>query len=292
VARRADGVGPVIGTALEGFAGEGEGKVLAFVSRGGGGLAGGSATETARLEERQDELEARLDERTPDPLTGVQSVAGSLQLVLDRGADDEARLSVFRDGEEEGALGAEVFRVDEEGNVYARGSFRPDSMDLAEYFPVSGPVDAGDLLVVDRERPGSYWINETAADPAVVGVVSSEPGVLLGSGVRRISELSPELAASLEEARAAGDREEEAALWQAMEARFRAAHAPVALSGTVPCKVDAGYGEIRPGDLLTASPTPGHAMRADEALPGTVVGKALEPLEAGTGVIRILVMLR
>jgi hypothetical protein len=57
-------------------------------------------------------------------------------------------------------------------------------------------------------------------------------------------------------------------------------------------KADAGYGEIRPGDLLTSSFTPGHAMRATEIVPGTVIGKAAEPLETGTGLIRVLVMPR
>jgi hypothetical protein len=57
-------------------------------------------------------------------------------------------------------------------------------------------------------------------------------------------------------------------------------------------RVDAGYGEIRPGDLLTSSFTPGHAMRAVEIVSGTIVGKALEPLETGTGSIRVLVMPR
>jgi hypothetical protein len=33
-------------------------------------------------------------------------------------------------------------------------------------------------------------------------------------------------------------------------------------------------------------------MRAMESIPGTIVGKALEPLETGTGVIRVLVMPR
>ena len=33
-------------------------------------------------------------------------------------------------------------------------------------------------------------------------------------------------------------------------------------------------------------------MRADEPAPGTVLGKALEPLNAGTGAIKVLVMLR
>jgi hypothetical protein len=68
--------------------------------------------------------------------------------------------------------------------------------------------------------------------------------------------------------------------------------APVAVSSIVLCKVDAGYGAIRVGDLLTSSPTPGHAVRTLEPLPGTVLGKALESLDVGTGVIEILVMPR
>ncbi|HKQ60269.1 MAG TPA: hypothetical protein VJS92_03225 [Candidatus Polarisedimenticolaceae bacterium] len=68
--------------------------------------------------------------------------------------------------------------------------------------------------------------------------------------------------------------------------------APIALFGVVLCKVDAGYGSIRVGDLLTLSPTPGHAMRAIDAAPGTIVAKAAEPLESGTGLIRVLPLAR
>ncbi|HKQ63282.1 MAG TPA: hypothetical protein VJS92_18480 [Candidatus Polarisedimenticolaceae bacterium] len=71
-----------------------------------------------------------------------------------------------------------------------------------------------------------------------------------------------------------------------------ASGALVSIAGVVTCKVDAGYGAIRPGDLLTSSPTPGHAMRADDPRPGTVLGKALQPLESGMGTIAVLVMLR
>lgn len=66
----------------------------------------------------------------------------------------------------------------------------------------------------------------------------------------------------------------------------------VATYGVVLCKVDAGYGRIAPGDLLAVSPTPAHAMRAIGAEPGTILGKALEPLESGGGLIRVLVMPR
>ena len=57
-------------------------------------------------------------------------------------------------------------------------------------------------------------------------------------------------------------------------------------------KVDASYGAIRPGDLLTSSPTPGHAMRADDPRMGTVIGKALDSLETGVGVIAVMVTLQ
>ncbi|MEL6342468.1 MAG: hypothetical protein AAFV53_05005 [Myxococcota bacterium] len=66
---------------------------------------------------------------------------------------------------------------------------------------------------------------------------------------------------------------------------------PVALVGKVSCKVDAQYGSVRPGDLLVSSPTPGHAMRApaEGAVLGAVIGKALEPLAKGCGLIAIFV---
>ena len=69
---------------------------------------------------------------------------------------------------------------------------------------------------------------------------------------------------------------------------------PLALVGRVPCKVDATYGPIAVGDLLTTSPTPGHAMRCDDRLAclGAILGKALEPLDTGTGVILVLVTLQ
>ncbi len=69
---------------------------------------------------------------------------------------------------------------------------------------------------------------------------------------------------------------------------------PVALVGKVYCKADAAFGAIRVGDLLTTSPTPGQAMKASDPARafGAVIGKALEPLSAGTGIIQILVALQ
>ena len=67
---------------------------------------------------------------------------------------------------------------------------------------------------------------------------------------------------------------------------------PVAMFGVAACKADAAYGPIQVGDLLVCSPTPGLAMRAENPRTGTVLGKALEPLESGTGLIQVLVMFR
>ena len=68
---------------------------------------------------------------------------------------------------------------------------------------------------------------------------------------------------------------------------------PLAIMGVIPVKASAENGPIRPGDLLVASATPGHAMKAGPNPPqGTVIGKALEGLEEGTGVIQMLVVLQ
>jgi hypothetical protein len=65
-------------------------------------------------------------------------------------------------------------------------------------------------------------------------------------------------------------------------------------------KVDASLGAIQTGDLLTTSSTPGYAMKAAPVVvngveiyrTGTILGKALEPLDKGTGVIKVFVTLR
>jgi hypothetical protein len=69
---------------------------------------------------------------------------------------------------------------------------------------------------------------------------------------------------------------------------------PLALLGKVFCKVDASYGPIEVGDLLTTSETPGHAMKVADPLKafGSIIGKALRPFNEGQGLIPILVALQ
>ncbi|RMG43698.1 MAG: hypothetical protein D6718_11530, partial [Acidobacteria bacterium] len=122
----------------------------------------------------------------------------------------------------------------------------------AVLMPVTSETEPGDLLALDPEHPGALRLAASQADPGVVGVAAG-PVQRAGGGALEV---------------------------------------PVLGAGIVGLRADAGYGSIRPGDLLVSSPTPGHAMRAIEAIPGTIVGKALESLDAGTGTIRVLLMAR
>ncbi len=168
--------------------------------------------------------------------------------------------------------------VDAEGNVYAT-SYQTSSRNLASWLDASEAVEPGDVLVIDRTRPGMMRRAFEASDTRVVGVVVAASGVVLGSRPLSAGEIDPAVAGDP----VAGDSD------SATVPSYRAA---VALAGIVGCRVDAAFGAIWPGDLLVTSPTHGHAMRADSPLPGTMLGKALEPLAEGTGTINVLVMLR
>ncbi len=65
----------------------------------------------------------------------------------------------------------------------------------------------------------------------------------------------------------------------------------VAVHGIVHVHVDPSFGEIKPGDLLTCSKTPGHAMKAKldqiEKI-GSIIGKALQSASGKTQKIKIL----
>jgi hypothetical protein len=136
--------------------------------------------------------------------------------------------------------------------------------DLAEPFLVAaeGPVPPGTVLVIDHRTPGRLMLSDSPYDVRVAGVVS-------GAG-----ELSPGLIMSQNEASPGS--------------------ANVALSGRVYVLADAGPGAIHPGDLLTTSATPGHAMKATDAArsPGAILGKAMSALESGRGLVLVLVSLQ
>jgi hypothetical protein len=59
-------------------------------------------------------------------------------------------------------------------------------------------------------------------------------------------------------------------------------------------KVDASHGAICPGDLLTTSERPGHAMKVGESgrAQGAILGKAMTALKDGQGLVLVLVTLQ
>lgn len=220
------------------------------------------------------------------------------------------------------------------------------AFDLAEAF-WKGPaaIEAGHVVRVDPNNPNAVVLADRAADPGVVGVVSTNPGFILGGGAfspeglartwgdeiaaaywnerssletaafsnhPELQTLADELASFslFRDKHLATDASEEAV--EALRAEyeghvqhmsneieritlelfFERNFIRLALAGRVPVRVDAAYGAVEVGDLLVASPTPGHVMRADNPEPGTIVGKALQPFAGGTGAIVMMVMLR
>lgn len=149
------------------------------------------------------------------------------------------------------------FRVDNNGNVTADGTFTSPAADFAEMLPAAAGLEPGDVLVIEAD--GTLGLSDKAYQSTVVGVYSTEPAFLGGAGID--ADMSGKV--------------------------------PLAVVGIVPVKVSAENGAIRPGDLLVASGTPGHAMRAGAGAPnGTVIGKALAGHDEETGVIQMLVILQ
>lgn len=148
------------------------------------------------------------------------------------------------------------------GNIVATGDVQLVGADCAEEFEVDAQfeIDPGTVLVIGAAERLRHC--ETAYDRRVAGVVSGghglRPGIILG---RRDSDHS---------------------------------RVAVALTGTVWCKVDADYAAVEIGDLLTTSPTAGHAMKATQRAmaAGAVLGKAMRDLSAGRSLIPILVTLQ
>ncbi len=158
-----------------------------------------------------------------------------------------------------------VFRVDGHGTVFADGGFRPFGADFAESVAVKGNrahYSPGDLLVIDPSGERRLSFAETPYSTLVAGIYSTKPGVVASQHSMGDPSSGNEI--------------------------------PLAVVGIVPCKVTAENGAIAVGDLLVTSSTAGHAMKGTDRarMLGAVVGKALEPLQAGTGVIQVLVTLQ
>ncbi len=182
------------------------------------------------------------------------------------------------------------FRVWGNGDVTADGTFTPGGADFAELVAVASgyaSVEAGDVLVINPNRPETIVRSSESRSTLVAGIYSTQPGVLASS--HEWDKVAADLGLS---SNAGDDGEAEAESYRVSKLAAMLDEVPLAVVGIVPCKVSAENGLIQPGDLLVTSDTPGHAMRDDSPKTGTVLGKALGSLSSGTGVIQVLVTLQ
>jgi hypothetical protein len=148
------------------------------------------------------------------------------------------------------------------GNINATGTINAKYQDVAEWVDSSQELAAGTVVVLDSTKSNQVIASTQSYDARVAGVISLQPGVALG------------------------ERGEGRVL--------------VATTGRVKVKVDATNGPINIGDLLVTSDKEGVAMKSVPVeiggirihRPGTLIGKALEPLAGGQGEILVLLSLQ
>lgn len=142
------------------------------------------------------------------------------------------------------------------------GNVKAKYQDLAEWVESSQELAAGTVVVLDTSKSNQVVAATHAYDTRVAGVISLNPGITLG---------------------------------EQSEGRVL-----VATTGRVKMKVDTANGAIQIGDLLVTSDKEGIAMKSLPVViggvpmhrPGTLIGKALEPLVQGSGEILVLLSLQ
>lgn len=148
------------------------------------------------------------------------------------------------------------------GDVTVTGNIAAKYQDVAEWVPARGQLAAGTVVSLDPSRTNFVTASSRSYDTRVAGVVSERPGLILG---------------------------------EAGEGKVM-----VATTGRVRVKVDATSGPIQVGDLLVTSDQIGVAMKSRPVRvsgteihrPGTIIGKALEPLARGRGEILVLLSMQ
>ena len=153
-------------------------------------------------------------------------------------------------------------RLEVTGNIKVSGTISAKYQDVAEWVESSEELSAGTVVVLDGTKSNQVIASTKSYDTRVAGVISARPGITLGE------------------------------------------HADgkvlVATTGRVKVRVSAKNGAINIGDLLVTSDQHGVAMKSSAVRvggvrmhrPGTLIGKALEPLTQGTGEILVLLSLQ
>jgi hypothetical protein len=148
------------------------------------------------------------------------------------------------------------------GNAMITGNIAAKYQDVAEWVPARQKITAGTVVILDATRANAVAPSYRAYDTRIAGVVSAKPGLILGEGgIDKVM---------------------------------------VATTGRVKVQVDASRHPIKIGDLLVTSGKSGAAMKSLPIRmgrtfihrPGTIIGKALEPLARGKGEILVLLSLQ
>ena len=203
----------------------------------------------------------------PNQYKAVQLVLGDtergrlLQVANFPNGDETVRLFIGYNGNVGIGTITPTVALEVNGSIKATSVIGATYQDVAEWVPVTETVSPGTVVVV-ADALNTVAPSHGAYDTRVAGVVSLQPGVILG-----------------------------------VEGPSKAM---IATTGRVKVRVDASRGAIRPGDLLVTSERSGIAMRSDAVevagvkmhRPGTLIGKALEPLDRGEGEILVLLSLQ
>jgi len=158
--------------------------------------------------------------------------------------------------------------ITEGGRLVARELQITGGADLSEQFKVRKEgreiqLEPGMVVIIDPENSGSLTMSGQPYDRRVAGIISGaggvKPGMLMGQ-----------------------------------KGSVADGTQPVALTGRVYCRADASKGPIEPGDLLTTSDVPGHAMKVIDytQAQGAILGKAMSSLKSGQGLVLVLVSLQ
>jgi hypothetical protein len=159
-----------------------------------------------------------------------------------------------------------VFRVTNDGTTHTNVLQINGGSDLSEQFDVQGQedlIEPGMVVSIDAANPGKLVVSSTAYDRKVAGILSGAGGIAPGMQMGQKGSMA--------------DGEH-----------------PVALTGRVYVWADASSGPIQPGDLLTTSDVPGHAMKVTDygRAQGAILGKAMATLDEGRGLVLVLVTLQ
>jgi hypothetical protein len=195
----------------------------------------------------------------------VKNAAGTEKIELDGDDGDGAPAVRLRN-----AAGTVTITFDADvggdGRVTTQELTITGGSDLSEQFdinPLATELQPGMVVCIDSEHPGELVSSTRPYDRTVAGVISGAGGIKTGMMMGQVG------------TQADGKH-------------------PVALTGRVYVLADASKGRIKPGDLLTTSSTPGHAMKVANhtKAQGAILGKAMTGLSQGKGMVLVLVSLQ